>query len=385
MKINIVNYNSLILSLYLNSFIFVILFLKMNIKIPVLFFFLFFSIINLFYKKFWKKKLMYIGIFFIFIFTSLLFYFEYKEVFKNVFILLCGTLTNIFFINLDISLENLKKYLKRIFIIFLIVLFYIATDKQLYYGLKHMVFGYNCLIIVLFSAYFYQENSKKRYILLNIICNILLLFMGNRFSLLLGVLGSLFFFYFSKNRKLKVIIKMLIILFVPIIFNLKILLKILIDGLRIYELNITGIERLYDYLAKLSTGKIGFFGVRAIWYKETLTLIKENIMLGTGILGYLNKIPTNLYNKNGTFYPHNIFLEILMHFGIIGLIVFFIIIFLVIRKIYLERKKGYKIDNIYFIFVILSLKLLLSNSYLFEKWFWFMLLIPFNNSYYNKC
>ena len=89
-----------------------------------------------------------------------------------------------------------------------------------------------------------------------------------------------------------------------------------------------------------------------------------------------------LYNGDGTFYPHNIFLEILLHFGMMGFLAFLIIVVSIIRKIHYSKKNGKKLDSIELTFFIMSMGLLVSSSYLRNAWFYLTLLIPFNKSYY---
>ena len=90
-----------------------------------------------------------------------------------------------------------------------------------------------------------------------------------------------------------------------------------------------------------------------------------------------------LYNGDGTFYPHNIFLEILLHFGIFGFLIFILVIILIFRNVYINKKQGKQLESIEIVFIIMSLGLLLSSSYLRSIWFYFAILIPFNKSYYK--
>ena len=89
-----------------------------------------------------------------------------------------------------------------------------------------------------------------------------------------------------------------------------------------------------------------------------------------------------LYNGDGTFYPHNIFLEILLHFGIVGLLIFLLIVISIIKHIHYNKKNGKKLASIEIVFLIMSLGLLVSGSYIRSAWFYLALLIPFNESYY---
>lgn len=380
-----IKYNTFMLCLYIIIFFFSIIFKILKIKIPPLILIFLFSLFLKKYKIKLDKIFLFVAIFYIFILVHIFLNYQNEELFYAYFKFGLSSIIAIFFANLKISLSLLKNKLRYFSILFLLFLIYLIKNKELYNNLKldYMSWGYEILIVVLSFAYLYNKTLRYKYLILAFISNIALFLFGSRFSFFLGILGTIFLTYFPANRILKIFYWMGSIICFLIYRNLEIILEKIINIFIKYSIPVVSLKRIYNSLINLESGN-GILGVRHIWYTETFKLIKENLIFGSGILGYINKIPKVLYNGYGTFYPHNIFLEILMHFGIIGLIVFFIIIFLVIRKIYIERKKGYRIDSIYFVFVILSSKLLLSNSYLFERWFWFMLVIPFNKSYYNK-
>lgn len=384
MKINLIKYNTLILCFYINSFFLVVILKTLNIPIPIALLHIFLLIPTILKMKF-NKLFINVIFFFILIILATIYNIEILKIpltitYVRIFIL---TLISIFYINLEISLNLLSKYLKKFLIINLIFLIYVSQNKFLYekLGLDYMSWGYLLLPIILFYTYYYQKNLKFNYLLLIIGSLFLLLIFGSRFNFLIGFIGVIFLLYQVKHKILRYGIVLGIIVSFLILFNLKNFLLAIIGILNKINLPTDSIGRLIYSLNNFIAGKDISSG-RNIIYIQTLETIKKNIFFGNGIFGYIGNIEYR--NRNGTFYPHNIFLEILLQFGIIGLIVFLILILLIIKKIYVKRKKGYKLDNIYFIFIILSLKLLLSDSYLMEIWFWFVLLTPFNKSYYKK-
>lgn len=386
MKINQIKYNTFIICLYINSLFISSLFEIFKIQIPAI---LIIFILSLFtkYNKIKFDKIYFIYLCFgLYLFLNLILKIQDKRLLIVYFKFLIILFISFRFTYLNISLKYLNIYLKYFNILYIIFLLYLIKNQFLYYSLKlnYMSWGYECLIPTLIFSYLYNRNKEYKYLFLTSLSIIALFLFGSRFSFLLGITGVFLFVYFIFNKFFKYLCWISGIIFLLIFQNLDIILKNIIDILNKYHVPSFSVVRLYNSFLGLNTDGKGILSGRELWYSEALKLIKEYPLFGSGILGYVNKIPIKLYNGNGTFYPHNIFLEILMHFGIVGLIIFFIIIFLVIRKIYIKRKNGYKIDNIYFVFVILSLKLLLSSSYLFERWFWFVLLIPFNKSYYNK-
>lgn len=382
MKINLIKYNTFILCLYIN------IFLTLNLKIlefPIPVMVINLILVLLVIHKINFNKFSLIIIFFLLLIILQVLYSNLKLPLKIQYIILFGnSIITILYSNLKISLTLIKKYMPYFLIYDLIVLFYLIFNKNLYYNklnFNYMSWGYSLLPITFFLAFFYKENLRNKYLFFCILSLILLFAFGSRFTFLLGIFGGIVLLYKSKNRFIKIIIIFIFIILPFIIFNLKNILLKIIELLKITELPTVSIERLLYSLNNFASGQSVSAG-RSVIYKQVIEVIKENFLFGSGIFGYIGKI--DYRNSDGTFYPHNIILEILLQFGIIGIIVFFIVIFFVIRKIFIQKKKNYKLDNIYFIFLLLSLKLFLSSSYLQDKWFWFTLLIPFNKSYYYK-
>lgn len=384
MKIGLVKYNTFIMCLYMNSFILTIIFeiLDLNFPVPLVF-------IILFCFTFLKNTVNRLSLFSLIFLTVILLNIIFLSTkINNILLLLyikilIATMTGVLYCNLKISLNLLKKYLKYFLLINSIFLILILKSQSIYKALEfdYMDWGYNFLPIVLFWTYYYQEKLKYKYFLIALISLSLLFLFGSRFGFLIGFIGAIFFLYQSKNKFLRYGIFFVGIFSSLILFNLKKFLLLIIEILKKFKLPTESVGRIIYSWNNFMNGKDISSG-RNIIYIQTIETIKKNILFGSGIFGYIGNIEYR--NKNGTFYPHNIFLEILLQFGVIGIIVFFLIIFVVVRKIYFERKKGYRISRIYFVFIVLSLKLLLSSSYLQDKWFWFTLLIPFNKSYYYK-
>ena len=388
MKINILKFNSFVLTLSFNLFIIDVFLKKLGIDIKTSFLFLplyfltfFLNCLNDIYKK--KKYTLKIFLIFIYLFIiliNLLFYF-YEEIFNLNLKFFLYIVINIYLSTIKISLKFLKKYLAILNIFSLLILIYVQVNKELYevMNLDYMVFGYSCLLCSLIFSYFYKEIMGFKFLILVIFTNIINLIYGSRFTFLLGIIGSTMFLYSSKNKFIKKGIRVFLLISPLLYFNLKRILGTLALVLKKINLPLYSIERLINSVGTSGSVLSG----RELWYSETLKIIQENLFLGSGILGYYNKISKSLYNFDGSFYPHNIFLEILLNFGIIGISVFFLIIFFVIKKIMNNRKKGLYLDNIEIIFFIMSLGLLFSGSYIRNYWFYLTLLIPFTKSYYR--
>ena len=391
MKVNLIKYNTFIVCLYLNFFIFSTILVKFDINlqfINMILFPIYFLplILKLFDKDIGKKKvnktLIFILLYFIILLLNLLCYI-FTDYFSVNFYYIMYSLRVVYLGTLKISLDTLKKYLKYFLIIHLITLIYVTVDKELYEKMRldYMSFGYDCLFVTMSFAYFHKDTLKIKYLILLILGDMLLFMFGSRFTFLLGGLGTLVFLYNSKKKWIRFLIYVGILILPIVYLNLESILKNFITLLNSYNISIESIERLADSLNTFKSGG-GILAERLIWYSETFEIIKENPIFGTGILGYNGQIPIMLYNGDGTFYPHNIFLEILLHFGIVGLLIFLLIVISIIKHIHYNKKNGKKLASIEIVFLIMSLGLLVSGSYIRSAWFYLALLIPFNESYY---
>ena len=392
MKVNLVKYNTFILCIYLNFFIVMAFLTKYQINYYSIYPFLLLIyflplILKVFDRRIGKfkieKKAIFILLYFSVIFLNL-FYYKSTDYFLPSFKLIFSSLVTAYFANLKISIKLLKKYIRYFLILHLMSLLYVLINRELYDNMKmdYMSFGYDCLLITMFFGYFYKETLKFKYLILLIFGNILLFMFGSRFTFLLGSVGTLIFLYNSKKKWIRFLIFLGIILLPVIYFNLEFILKSAITILNSYNVSTESVERLAESLDNFNAGG-GILADRLIWYTETFEIIKENLLFGVGILGYDRKISSMLYNGDGTFYPHNIFLEILLHFGIFGFLTFILVIILIFRNIYINKKQGKQLESIEIVFIIMSLGLLLSSSYLRSIWFYFAILIPFNKSYYK--
>ena len=94
-----------------------------------------------------------------------------------------------------------------------------------------------------------------------------------------------------------------------------------------------------------------------------LSAIRSNPILGNGFL-------SDRYLLNGS-YAHNIFYELLCHFGVfLGLAIFVFIILMCCRAIFRRERKSYLM---LLLVTVGFVKLFLSNSYIIEPMFFFML------------
>lgn len=272
--------------------------------------------------------------------------------------------------NFNFFIKVLNKMAMANIIIIIIYLILNKNDflQQTEGTLTYMSIGYFLLPSILIGVYyslFYKKNIFEYiFILIALFLNFL---YGSRFSFILGYIGVLILLYLYNKKFLYYIF-----FNIAIIINFKKFLELLISSLDKLRINAINVERIYYslYLSKdLNTSSAGRLEI----YLDTLQIIKNNIF-GIGIYGYLEKMPEYSFG----FYPHNIFLEILLQFGIFGFIIFIFLTFFILVNIAKIKERKIKIFMI--VLLILDSSLLISGSYLKNIYFWMTLFFIFNKS-----
>jgi len=119
-------------------------------------------------------------------------------------------------------------------------------------------------------------------------------------------------------------------------------------------------------------GKMDFttsLGARVgFWYYST-TVIKENLILGVGTGDYMDAVQkiipeskNNYFIKHKLEHPHNIYIQLLLQFGVIGLFIFFYLIYKIIRQ---ETKSEY-MQFIKYSIILTILIALLTETFIFR-------------------
>jgi O-antigen ligase len=116
--------------------------------------------------------------------------------------------------------------------------------------------------------------------------------------------------------------------------------------------------------------KIKFTGGYLRLYNAAIHLWYKNPIIGTGVKSFwyeCTKLPPDLNHISCSTHPHNIYLEIIVNQGILGILTFACVIFFILREYYNEyneTKNSQKNLAIYFLFVsILFAELLPFRSY----------------------
>ena len=111
---------------------------------------------------------------------------------------------------------------------------------------------------------------------------------------------------------------------------------------------------------------------RDIYYGQAIEYISQRPIFGYGLFGVIDHSPDPYFGLPGLYYPHNLFLEVLLHGGIIYLAVFLTIFIWFGYKFY--RMIACDVSQILLLpfFSYSFVQLMFSGTYLQETLFWFV-------------
>lgn len=269
----------------------------------------------------------------------------------------------IYFLSNTRDLNELIKWLGRIgIIVFLAFSWMPLTSINIFSD--YMEYGFLVCVPVFICIHVYRKVYKKNYIILfEIILFVLTFIYANRSSLLIILIFVVVYsILFSKTRDIA-IMKVLAILFSMLIFLLfmkeisQFLVQIL-DSLNIDSYSIR------QYIKLLESGDFASFlsGRFPLW-QNALLLIEQAPIFGNGITAF-----ESIY---GT-YSHNIILDILVQFGLFGLIAFGSAF--TIALIFACNSKDSLTKKVFVMFLCMWFpKLMLSGMFYMEMGFWLFL------------
>ena len=225
--------------------------------------------------------------------------------------------------------------------------------------LSAFAFGLNYFLLVndqnTSRLKFFKDNKLYKFF-----CLLLLLFQvaslvvtGGRGGFILIAVYFLYVTFFiesGKNLYLKFIVLIIILLFC--------ILMVTSDNPTIKN----GLKRIFSYIKKggIDMSETSY---RDVNYKIALNLISKRLVFGYGIYGLF------MY----TFYPHNLFLEILLGGGIFYFLIFIAITVYIVVK-YKKIKKNNRNISLLFIFLLYDLIMLMfSGTYLNASVLWFFM------------
>lgn len=232
-------------------------------------------------------------------------------------------------------------------------------------GTAYMGFSYAILVFILLELYdgLFEKNMFS--LAFGIIGTVVNILGGTRGSILCIATFLLIFLLFSKRYK--------IVLFVSILGFTFFLCYDKILALFTELASTLGVEsRIIDALSGLNMNSIAYTNGRTSITDVSLELIKSN-PLGYGFLGERAQLNDAIYWFTTNGYAHNIFLELILQFGvIIGTVIIIFMIYKIIRFLiyYDYREKNMALA---IVFLCYCVNLFVSRSYTttFEFWaFW---------------
>lgn len=257
------------------------------------------------------------------------------------------------------------KYLSNCFRIFSRITLLIAVFSFVYLivlaGIKfeYMTFAYYLLLPAIYC--FIDSINRKKIIffiisLFSLFCAALLGSRGALLSVVVFFLMYCFFFYRNGPRKNVLIVLLILVIIFTSLFYEKIL-EALLDLSKTWNFESRSLENLLDSTLFESKG-------RDIITKDLIRALGKNLF-GYGIFG--DRVIT------GSGYAHNIFLELLIHYGFIfGTILIIGYIYITLSPMFFDKyKKNSDIFTLYFaLFSSAFVKLIFSDSYLLFPTFW---------------
>jgi len=264
-------------------------------------------------------------------------------------------------------------------------------------------------LVSILSILLLNIQKKTKFILAIVTTNILglgVLLSLDRMPFIIYLFSIIVLIAILKNFRLKFLISLILIIFIFLFtFNNYDPVKNRYMSLS-NEFQLAKIKNLFSFYSKkeeISAKKnenedYNLSGDYLKIYVAAYKVFLENFFIGSGVKSFefeCNKLKEN-NEKNITCstHPHNIYMEILVNQGIIGILIFIIFLFSLIKKNYLEKllSKNSSKENllIIFFFIILISELLPFRSYgsIFQtvtgSIFWFFIALISSNPFMKK-
>lgn len=255
------------------------------------------------------------------------------------------------------KVKNYEKLIKLFLRYSVGIFIFYARDplNNYYYFGDYMSYGFSFILPVylIFSITRDCFNTKK-YLVFEMVALILMILYANRSAslsvIVFFIIKDIFFNKISLKKISKYIIGCTLAIF--LILNLRKILKPIVDflvqhGIESYSLRHFELYASMDKLDQLSSGRI------EIW-RIANKVIENNFILGTGIGGFQSKFGA---------YPHNLYFDLMTTHGVVGLIVFLVVITRCL--INFKKMKGTK-KYLTLIFFILWFPMLFFSQHMYE-------------------
>lgn len=229
--------------------------------------------------------------------------------------------------------------------------------------LSDMEWGNKMYVVSLIYFFLLKQRTSKKQLLLDVPLFVFSFFfslLGGRQSLAFLVLGMLLIVIFSNDSITKRIITILVVTFAALIIIVlrAQLLSLLSEILSAFNIESRGLETLSD------SSFLDFSNRNSI-YDYSIHIIETNLFRVSGIFGdrfYLRAFRSNIA------YAHNIFLELLIDFGLFfGIAIIALFVFALLHKFVFIKDK-YRLFYIVIVIVFLA-KFLVSSSIFIDTGF----------------
>lgn len=224
-----------------------------------------------------------------------------------------------------------------------------------------MDFGYDLLLTIMIFSYLALYEKKIRYYLVAGISFAMCLIAGSRGPLLcIGIFGILILIEFMRNniKRLMIVLGSISIAFALIWFNFSRIIEIIQSVLSSFGISSRSIQMILE-------GNVTDNNGRTQIYEMAWSLIQENPITGWGLYGDRYVIG----RRFAWGYSHNIFLELMVTFGVVIAVILSLIFFInATRLIIFSKNRSVRI--LFIICLSISAKLLISMSFWYEPYFW---------------
>lgn len=225
----------------------------------------------------------------------------------------------------------------------------------------NLSFGYNLTFPCIIFIYNFIFNKKKLFIIPAIFSAIMILIYGNR-----GALLVIFVYLFLITLKSLDDVKLIKKIFIVIIFILLFLIfKIYYENIMLFLLKKANELNLESRSIRMMlNGKFSQDNGRDVIWEAVIEAIKANPIFGYGILGDRPFVAPIHYVG----YTHNLFLENIISFGVIGHIINIALLLVSLKMIFKCSDK--KTSDLFIILFSISCQLLISMSFWYVWQFW---------------
>ena len=318
---------------------------------------------------YWKFVLITITISLFFLFNLLLVD-NKQDVLQYFLLFIRYGILSLYFVMLVTDFKKLVKYacytsIISFFILNFFIGFYQETNGYMDLG---VYLGY---CVLGFTLYFYNIKRNRFIFVLLIVSFFEILVLGNR-SALLACVGVLIYFQIRNMKTTKLGIALLSLKLTFFSITIAILY---LNMYKILEF-IMQIAQKFGFYSYSLTKYIlilqeGFSGVlsqssgRDVVYSTAYKLIQDSYFMPNGVNYFAQ------FTNYTIPYPHNLFLEVTLDFGIFGLILFCIfLIYLVKRYLHFSKINNEYRDFVAILAIIGFTRLMFSDSYWQEPLFW---------------